>query len=54
MSDSEKDILNQVIDKFKNFNAKDIVKYMHAEKAYTDTRAGDIIPFSLAKHIRDF
>lgn len=54
LSDSEKDILNQVIDKFKNFNAKDIVKYMHAEKAYTDTRAGDIIPFSLAKHIRDF
>lgn len=54
MSDNEKDILNRVIEKFKNFKAKDIVEYMHAEKAYTDTISGDIIPFSLERERRDF
>lgn len=50
----EKIILNKVIEKFKNYRAKDIVEYMHEEKAYTKTNAGDIIPFSLAKTIREF
>ena len=34
--------------------AKDIVDYMHEEKAYKETNAGEIIPFSLAKEIRSF
>lgn len=34
--------------------AKDIVEYMHKEKAYTETRPGEIILFSLAKEIRKF
>lgn len=54
LSDEDKDILNRVITKFKNFKAKEIVEYMHAEKAYTDTKSGEIIPFSLVKEIRDF
>ena len=54
LSDSEKAILDKVIEKFKNSKAKDIINYMHEEKAYKETIAGEIIPFSLAKKIRSF
>ncbi len=50
----EKAILDKVIAKFIDFKAKDIVDYMHEEKAYAETKPGDIIPFSLAKEIRAF
>lgn len=50
----EKAILDKVIVKFIDFKAKDIVDYMHEEKAYAETKPGDIIPFSLAKEIRAF
>ena len=54
LSDDEKDTLDKVIFKFKNFKAKDIVDYMHEERAYKETAAEEIIPFSLAKEIRSF
>lgn len=54
LTDSDKEILNKVISKFKTFKAKDIVDYMHEEKAYKETAAGAIIPFSLARDIRPF
>ena len=54
LSDDEKKIIDMVIKKFKNYKAKDIIEYMHEEKAYIETKPGDIIPFSLAKEIRDF
>ena len=54
LSDGEKAILNKVIAKFKNYKAKEMVDYMHEEKAYKETTAGEIIPFSLAKEIREF
>ena len=54
LSDEEKSIIDCVIKKFQNYKAKDIVDYMHAEKAYTMTGSGEIIPFSLAGEIRDF
>jgi len=47
-------VLDAVIKKFKNYNTKEIVDYMHDEVAYTKTRPGDIIPFSLAEEIRRF
>lgn len=50
----DKKVLDEVIKKFKNYKAKEIVDYMHEEKAYRETRSGDIIPFSMAKDIRDF
>ena len=31
----------------------EIVNYMHEEKAYTDTEAYQIIPYSLAKELKD-
>lgn len=54
LSKKEKIILDKVIEKFRNYKAKDIIDYMHEEKAYIDTTAGEIIPFSLAKDIRAF
>ena len=54
LSADEKRIIDKVIKKFKNYKAKDIIDYMHEEKAYIETRSGDIIPFSLAKEIRGF
>ncbi|MCI6499376.1 MAG: DUF4065 domain-containing protein [Lachnospiraceae bacterium] len=54
LTDEEKAILDKVIIKFKAYKAKDIVDYMHAEKAYVETKTGEIIPFSLAKEIRVF
>lgn len=51
-TDDEKETLNLVIEKFKNYKANEIVDYMHEEKAYNETKAGEIIPFSLAKEIR--
>ena len=54
LSDREKDILDTVIKKFKNYKAQEIVNYMHEEKAYRGTKPGEIIPFSMAKEIRDF
>ena len=52
LSDDDREVLDTVIMKFKGFNAKEIVDYMHEEKAYRETKQGEIIPFSLAKEIR--
>lgn len=54
ISSQELDILDQVILKFKDLKAKEIVDYMHEETAYKKTVQGEVIPFSLAKEIRDF
>lgn len=54
LTDREKGILDKVITKFSAYRAKDIVEYMHKEKAYSETKQGEIIPFSLAKEIRKF
>ena len=50
----DRSILDDVIKKFKDYKAKDIIEYMHEETAYTKTKAGEMIPFSLAKDIREF
>ena len=54
LTDGEKAILDKVIIKFKDYRTKNIVDYMHAERAYMETKPGEIIPFSLAKEIRAF
>ena len=53
LSNEDKKALDAVIKKFKNYKAQEIVDYMHEEKAYCETKPGDIIPFSLAKEIRN-
>lgn len=54
LNDTEKTILDDVIKKFKDYKAAEIVNYMHEERAYKETASGEIIPFSLAKEIRSF
>lgn len=54
LNTEEKEILDIVVRKFKNYKAADIVAYMHSEKAYKETKNGEIIPFSIAKEIRKF
>ena len=54
LTDDEKKILDMVIDKFKFYNASEIKDYMHEEIAYKKTKDKEVIPFSLAKEIRDF
>lgn len=53
-SEDEKSVLYAVLNKFKNFTGGEIANYMHDEIAYTQTQDRDIIPFSLAEHIRHF
>lgn len=54
LCNEEKTILDRVITKFMDYKAKDIVDYMHKEKAYIETTPGEIIPFTLAKEIKSF
>ena len=54
LGNNDKKVLDTVIKKFKNYKAQEIVDYMHEEKAYLQTNPGEIIPFSMAKEIRDF
>lgn len=54
LSNEDKSVINMVIEKFRDCKAKEIVDYMHEEKAYIETAPGEIIPFSLAKEIKDF
>ena len=54
LSKKDKTVLDTVINKFKNYKAQEIVDYMHEEKAYRGTNPGEIIPFSMAKELRDF
>ncbi len=48
----ELSVLEAVATKFKSFKSKEIVDYMHKEKAYTDTMQNQIIPYSLAEQLR--
>lgn len=47
----EKEIIDKVIHKFKNYKSYEISDYMHKEIAYIETKNNEIIPFSFAKEI---
>lgn len=48
-SKEEEAVLQVVLEKFKNFNTREIVEYMHEETAYPSTADSQIIPFSMAQ-----
>lgn len=50
----EKNILNDIINKFKTMNTKEIVEYMHQEKAYIQTQMEEIISYDYAKEVALF
>lgn len=54
LSADEKAALDAVVEKFKQYNAAEIIEYMHDEEAYIETEKGRIIPFSLAEKIKPF
>lgn len=54
LSKNEKNILDTVINKFKDYRSSEIAEYMHKEKAYIETNPEEIIPFDLAKELNEF
>lgn len=54
LSKFEKNIIDTVINKFRNFKSTEIAEYMHEEKAYIETIQDEIIPFNLAKDLNEF
>ena len=53
-TEGELHILNRVVNKFKYMKVNEIVEYMHEETAYIETQPDELIPFALAKEIREF
>lgn len=49
----ELNILEVISHKFKDYHSKEIVSYMHEEKAYTETEPFDMISFDLAKELHE-
>lgn len=54
LTDEDQIILDKVSIKFRNYTGKDLKNYMHEEIAYKETRPDSVIPFSLAKTIKEF
>ncbi len=50
----ELDVLNSVAAFFRNYKTNEIIDYMHNEKAYKETMPNRIIPYSLAKQLKDW
>ncbi len=49
----ELSVLELVASKFKDYRSKQIVDYMHEEKAYVETSDHELIPYSLAKDLKE-
>jgi len=47
----ELNVLELVATTFQHYNSKDIIDYMHKEKAYVETMPNQIIPYSLSKQL---
>lgn len=51
LSNSDRKIIDKVIEKFKDKKTKEIVDYMHKEDAYKNTNDGQIISFEWARSV---
>lgn len=49
----ELDVLDTVVKKFNNFKSREIVSYMHKERAYMETEDHQLIPYSLAMQLNE-
>ncbi|NLM27581.1 MAG: DUF4065 domain-containing protein [Clostridiaceae bacterium] len=49
----ELNVLDTILAKFKNYNSKEIVEYMHKERAYKETEPYSIISFHISKELRE-
>ncbi|MBE6131667.1 MAG: DUF4065 domain-containing protein [Erysipelotrichaceae bacterium] len=52
LTNNELSSINQVMDKFKNYLTRELVEYMHKEKAYIQTLNNEFISFEYAKYIK--
>lgn len=52
LSDEELSTMEQIYQKFVSFGSVEISNYSHRERGYSETKTGDIIPYSYAKDIR--
>ena len=52
--DDELDVLECIAEKFKTTTGREIVEYMHKEKAYLATSEKEIISYIYAKELNDF
>lgn len=52
-SKEELSVLELIAEKFKDYRSKQIVDYMHEEKAYRETCDHELIPFSLARELNE-
>lgn len=52
LSDEDKHVIDTVIDRLGKMTKKEIVAFMHKEKAYTATAQGDVIPFKYAESLQ--
>ena len=50
-NDNEVNIIDKVINRFINFNTKQMVDYIKSEYAYKDTRRNEIIKYNYAKYM---
>lgn len=50
----EKEVLDKVIAKFKDYDSKKIISYMHKEEAYKQTNPKDKISYKFAKDLKEF
>ena len=53
MAANELSVLELVSATFMNYKSKEMIDYMHKEKAYTDTMPNQVIPYSLAKQLNE-
>ena len=51
LDENELIIIEQIVEKFKDMDTEDVVKYMHKEKAYLETRNNQYISYNFAKDI---
>ncbi len=51
LEDCELEIVNKVMDKFKNMNTRDIVDSMHNERAYIETKNNQFISYEYASFL---
>lgn len=52
LTNNELSSINQVMHKFKNYLTRELVEYMHKEKAYIETLNNEFISFEYAKYIK--
>ena len=51
MGNPEKETLNEVIERFKDYSANEIVEEMHKEEAYMETERNKFISYDYAEKI---